>query len=144
MFKYEVMNLEVELLVHNLRAEGVKFSPKKVVKVQSIPTPSPVTEIESFLGLPGHYLCFISHFADTTTPLHAATWVKKRFAWNEKLDDAFKSLKEGMVSLPVMAYPDVDKPFIVEIDASKVGVGVVLAQKGGTGRLIVYSLPVLR
>ncbi|KAJ8395017.1 hypothetical protein AAFF_G00039680 [Aldrovandia affinis] len=34
---------------------------------------------------------------------------------------------------PVLAYSDVNRPFIIDTDASNVGVGAVLSQQGDSG-----------
>ena len=41
-----------------------------------------------------------------------------------------KVLKEKLVQAPILTYPDFDKQFSVACDASNVGVGAVLLQKG--------------
>jgi len=126
---------EIELLGHLVSAEGVKVDPKKIEKIQKIPVPTTVTEVRSFLGLAGYYRRFIYNFAGIAKPLHAATSVKKKFAWNEEMDESFRGLKKAMTSPPVLAYLDFEKPFIVETDASKVGVSAVLTQKGERGEV---------
>lgn len=132
---------EVDLLGHIVSAEGVRVDPKKIEKIQAIETPSSATELRSFLGLAGYYRRFIKGFADISATLHAGTSVKRKFEWSKEMEDAFQNLKKALVSPPVLAYPDFDKPFIVETDASKVGVGAVLAQKGKDGKVhpIQYS-----
>ena len=42
-------------------------------------------------------------------------------------------LKEKILSVPVLVFPDFDKPFLLETDASKEGLGVVLSQKQDDG-----------
>ena len=42
-------------------------------------------------------------------------------------------LKEKVQSMPVLVFPDFDKPFLLETDASKEGLGVVLSQKQSDG-----------
>ena len=43
-------------------------------------------------------------------------------------------LKEKISSAPVLVFPDFDKPFLLETDASKEGLEVVLSQKQDDGR----------
>ena len=42
-------------------------------------------------------------------------------------------LKRKIQSMPVLVFPDFDKPFMLETDASKEGLGAVLSQKQSDG-----------
>ena len=55
---------------------------------------------------------------------------KNSFQWNEKATQAFAELKTTMVTPHVLVLPDFSKTFVVECDASKDALGVVLIQEG--------------
>ena len=42
----------------------------------------------------------------------------KKIIWTKECDEAFQRLKERMVQTPILAYPDFDKEFILDTDAS--------------------------
>ncbi|KAL0161469.1 hypothetical protein M9458_045194, partial [Cirrhinus mrigala] len=62
-------------------------------------------------------------------PLTALTSTKIAFRWNPQAQVAFDNLKSRFVSAPVLCFPDPKRQFIVEVDASAVGVGAVLSQR---------------
>ena len=47
--------------------------------------------------------------------------------------EAMNILKGKVQSMPVLVFPDFDKPFLLETDASKEGLGAVLSQKQSDG-----------
>ena len=49
--------------------------------------------------------------------------------WNESCDLAFLTLKQKLISTPILAFPDYKLPFCLEIDASIHGFGAILSQK---------------
>ena len=50
-----------------------------------------------------------------------------------KAQEAVNVLKEKGQSAPVMVFPDFDKPFLLEMDASREGLGAVLSWKQSDG-----------
>jgi hypothetical protein len=55
--------------------------------------------------------------------------------WSKDCDEAFNTLKKLLTTSPVLAQPDITKPFNVYCDASGTGLGCVLMQEG---RVISY------
>lgn len=50
------------------------------------------------------------------------------FRWTEKAEKAFSDLKRWFSTEPILTTPNPSLPFIVEVDASEVGVGALLSQ----------------
>jgi len=64
-----------------------------------------------------------------------------KFAWTEGCEVAFRTLGKLLTTAPVLAQPNIEKPFDVFYDASKSGLEYVLMQQG---RVIAYALRQLR
>ncbi|WVZ52360.1 hypothetical protein U9M48_003430 [Paspalum notatum var. saurae] len=132
---------EVSFLGHILSEKGVAIDPNKVEDVLNWKQPETVTEIRSFLGLAGYYRHFIKDFSKTAKPMTSLTKKNAKYLWDPKCEEAFTSLKKSLTSAPVLAQPDVTKPFDVYCDASGNGLGCVLMQEG---RVIAYVSRQLR
>ncbi|KAJ8412025.1 hypothetical protein AAFF_G00142920 [Aldrovandia affinis] len=55
------------------------------------------------------------------------------YVWDDPCSKAFNVLQTALITAPVLAYPDVNRPFILDTDASNIGVGAVLSQQGDSG-----------
>ena len=49
-----------------------------------------------------------------------------KFVWNDKCDQAFQTLRKLLTSAPVLAQPDITRPFDVYCDASGMSFGRIL------------------
>ncbi|GFR07460.1 transposon Ty3-I Gag-Pol polyprotein [Trichonephila clavata] len=78
-------------------------------------------------------------FSLIARPLHRLTEHKRSFVWTEECEVAFTSLKEALTAAPILSYPDPDKQFSLDTDASHANVGAVLSQEiDGQERVIAY------
>ena len=88
----------------------------------------------------GHYRHFIKGFAKIAVPLYDLTSSDNKDKKSEHVDlfpealEAFDHLKAACLQAPILAFPDFNKPFLLETDASGRGLGAVLSQKQADGR----------
>jgi hypothetical protein len=97
--------------------------------------PTMVLEVWSFLGLAGYYHHFILDFPKIAKPM---TWLlqkNEKFVWTLKCEEAFHTLWTLLTFAPILAQPDIEKPFDVYCDTSGTSLGCVLMQEG---RVIAY------
>ncbi|WVZ87120.1 hypothetical protein U9M48_033812 [Paspalum notatum var. saurae] len=132
---------EVGFPGHILVEKGVAVDPSKVKDVPNWKRLETVTEIGSFLGLAGYYRRFIKDFSKIAKPMTSLTKKNAKFVWGPKCEEGFQELKKPLTTAPVLAQPDVTKPFDVYCDASGRGLGCVLMQEG---RVIAYASRQLR
>lgn len=111
----------------------LRTDPEKISAVTNYPVPTNVKQVRRFLGMAGWYRRFVHNFASITTPLTNLLKKNKNFTWNDEAQKSFDTLKQVLCSAPVLASPNYEKPFIIQCDASKLGVGAVLAQKNEDG-----------
>ncbi|GBM45246.1 hypothetical protein AVEN_213073-1, partial [Araneus ventricosus] len=57
--------------------------------------------------------------------------------WTEECEKSFNSLKQALITSPVLTYPRTDKEFILDTDASNEGIGAVLSQKIGNEECVI-------
>uniref|UniRef100_A0A8K9UV32 Gypsy retrotransposon integrase-like protein 1 n=1 Tax=Oncorhynchus mykiss TaxID=8022 RepID=A0A8K9UV32_ONCMY len=112
-----------------ISAEGIKMDPAKVQAVIDWPVPKSRVELQRFLGFANFYRRFIRNFGQVAAPLTALTSVKTCFKWSVSAQGAFDLLKNRFTSAPILVTPDVSRQFVVEVDASEVGVGAILSQR---------------
>jgi hypothetical protein len=110
--------------------------PAKVQEVLNWKAPISVHEVRSFLGLAGYYRRFILDFSKIAKPMTRLLQKDTRFVWTPECDVAFHKLRTLLTSAPVLAQPDIEKPFDVYYDASGIGLGGVLMHEG---RVIAYT-----
>lgn len=111
--------------------KGLRTNPEKVEAMLKYPIPQSYTEVKRFLGLCSWYRRFVKNFSTVVAPLNGLLKGRKKnqkIEWTEEASTAFQSIKEALVSAPILASPDFSKPFVIQADASGVGLGAVLTQ----------------
>ena len=104
-----------------------------------ISPPTNLDQVRSFLGLAGYYRRFIPNFSRISSPLVNLTKKGSKFSWTDKQEQSFSKLKKLLCTPPVLSYPQFDKCFILQTDASDMGLGAVLTQYDSSGQEHVIS-----
>ena len=131
---------EINYLAHHVSQKGVLPSKKNLESIAQCPPLDTYTKVKSFVGLIGHYRCFIKGFAKIAAPLYNLTIGDNKDKKLEHVDlspealKAFDCLKAACLQAPILAFSDFDKPFLLETDASRRGLGAVLFRKQADGR----------
>ena len=128
---------ETNYLGHIISKDGVRTDPSKTDAVRTWPIPQTKKQVRSFLGMCSYYRRFVKGFSEIARPLNRLTEDKTRFIWTVDCQKSFESLKEAMTSTPVLRYPDLQKPFLLDCDASGHSIGAVLSQEDGDGEKVV-------
>jgi hypothetical protein len=119
---------EVPFLGHIISAEGIAVDPSKVQELLDWKSPRSVKQIHSFLRLVGYYRRFIPNFSKIVKPMTKLLEKEAKFKWSLQCEEAFLTLKKLLTTTPVLAQPDIEKPFDMYCDASDMGIGGVLLQ----------------
>ena len=138
--KCDVFKSEINYLAHHVSQKGVLPLKKNLESIAQCPPPDTYTKVKSFVGLVGHYRCFIKGFAKIAAPLYNLTSGDNKDKKSEHVDlslearEAFDPLKAACLQAPFLTFPDFNKPFLLETDASGRGLGAVLSQKQADGQ----------
>jgi hypothetical protein len=72
--------------------------------------------------LAGYYRYFIPNFSKIAKPMTQLLEKEDKFKWSLQCEEAFLILKKLLTTAPVLAQPDIEKPFDVYCDASGMGI----------------------
>nr|GEV81348.1 retrotransposon protein, putative, Ty3-gypsy subclass [Tanacetum cinerariifolium] len=92
-------------------------------------------------GLARYYRRFIENFSKIAKSLTILAQKCKTFDWGEVQENAIQTLKDKLCNAPVLALPDGLEDFVVYCDASCLGLGCVLMQRG---KVISYAFRLLK
>ncbi|KAE8217234.1 hypothetical protein CF319_g8629 [Tilletia indica] len=139
------------LLGRKVSGAGVAVWQDRAAAIRELARPTTLRELYHALGLFGYYRSFVRNFASVAEPLTRLTkgWRYEQadgryrlvnvegkptpaercvLDWGEAQQRSFEALKDAIASPPVLAHPDPARPYIVYVDASKEGFGVVVHQ----------------
>lgn len=114
---------------HRISANGIEVDKAKIQVIEKLSPPTSIKEVRNFLDHARFYRRFIKDFSKITKSLCNLLEKDTPFNFSEESLTAFKTLKEKLISIPVIATPDWDLPFKLMCDTSDYAVGTVLGQR---------------
>ncbi|GJT63625.1 putative reverse transcriptase domain-containing protein [Tanacetum coccineum] len=134
--KCEFWLREVQFLRHVINGNKIHVEHSQIEVVKNWKAPRTPSEVRSFLELVGYYRRFIENFSKIVKSRTILTQKCKTFDWGGEQENIFQTLKDKLCNAPVLALPDGPEDFVVYCDASGLGLGCVLMQKG---KVIAYA-----
>jgi hypothetical protein len=129
--KCEIGFETVSFLGFSLSKDGLHPQNEKIEKITNAPRPKTKRQLRSFLGLVSYYRSFVPRFSECVADLVALTkkGAPNILIWQEVHEVAFNLLKSLLSKTPILRLANVHESFIVQTDASDVGLGAALMQE---------------
>ena len=128
--KLKLRQSEVKYMGQILTADGMRPDPEKVKAIVNMPRPTDVKAVQRFIGLATYLSKYLPHLSEACEPLRRLTDKDAVFAWQSQQENAFNAVKQLVSTEPVLRYYDVTEEVTIQCDASEVGLGATLLQKG--------------
>lgn len=116
---------------HILSSKGLKADPEKISAIIKMEPPRDQSELQTVLDMITYLTRFAQNLAEIIALMRSLLHQNSQFVWNSPQDKAFNKVKQTITQAPVLAFYDPQKPLILQVDASKHGLGATLLQEGG-------------
>jgi hypothetical protein len=111
--------------------QGLLVDPAKIAVISNLPPPKLVCQLRATLGHTCYYRKFIKGYAQINAPMEKLLKKDIRFQWNEDSQQGLDTLKENMVTTPIVVFSYWEKTFHVHVYASAITLGVNKPVLGG-------------
>ncbi|RDX91429.1 Retrovirus-related Pol polyprotein from transposon 17.6, partial [Mucuna pruriens] len=104
--KCHFMVTEGIVLGHLVSNRGIEVDKSKIDIIISVPNPTYMQEVCSFLGHAGFYRRFIKNFSKLALPLSKLLQKDVEFNFDQPCSEAFQALKDKLTSAPILQAPN--------------------------------------
>lgn len=129
--KAQICSAQVSLLGYRIERGQVSPDPEKLRAILEFPTPKDVAGVRRFLGMIGYYRQFIPACVRLQAPLTRLLRKSAPWEWGEEQENSLRQLAKAVADTASLKLPDLNRPFVIQTDASDLGVGAVLLQMEG-------------
>ena len=145
--KCNFFRMEISYLGHKVSMARMEPGTEGLKGIMEIVTPTTYTQVHKFLGATGYFCHFIKGYARIAKPLNDLLQGENSKLKSHSLGllpnalTAFQELKMKCLTVPVLAFVDFKKPFLLETDTSIQRLGAVLSQKEDV--ITLWPMPVV-
>jgi hypothetical protein len=131
---------ELPYLGHIVGQDGNRPQERHLVQIRDAVPPRTKRQLQSFLGLANWLREYVPLYATIAAPLTDLLVAKKTFRWTDAAQKAFDDLKTAIDQPLLLHRPDASREYVLQTDASGLGVAAVLYQEEeGQRKIISYA-----
>ena len=115
-----------DYLGYHVTRGGVMPIPKKVEAVQALAVPKTHKQLRQFIDMINFYRDMWKKRSELLAPLTALTSKNIKYDWKDEHQKCFDAIKRVIGQEVLLGYPDINAPFEIHTDASKLQLGAVI------------------
>jgi len=132
---------EIKFMGNIVTDTGIRADPEKVMAITEMEAPTNKSALLRFIGMANYLSPYCKNLSSTIQPLRMLTHDGVPYSWSDEQQSAFVKAKALIANAPTLMYYDINKPVVLQVDASDQGLGGTLLQpnENGTFQPVAYT-----
>jgi len=126
--KSQFLKNQVVFLGHIISQKGITMDPDKIQTIKNFQPPKTKKQVQAFIGFINFYRKFIRDLSQDTGHLSKLTKKDARWVWGDTQQQAFENIKQKFLEDIIIQFPDFQREFHLNTDASTTHIGAELYQ----------------
>ena len=128
--KIQLRVTEVKYLGNIVSEKGFTPDPEKIRAIMEMPPPESKQDLRRLLGMVNYLSQYIPNMSEITAPLRSLLKKDIQLSWHNEHQESLEKIQKILTSSPVLNFYDINKPILLQVDASQGGLGACLLQDG--------------
>ncbi len=128
---------KIKYLGHVISEHSIEVDPDRVKAMTNLPPPQDVKSVRRFIGMVQFCHKFVKDLNIILAPMYDLLKNNTRFVWSSECQAAFEKMKTILCQPPVLYSPSSHDKFVLDTDASDIGLGGCLKAVNNNGTFIV-------
>lgn len=129
----------IKYLGHIITPESNQAPQAHITAIQTFPIPTTKRKLQSFLGTCNWLREYVPKASEVLDPLYKIC-TRKPFKWKPEENEVFQTAKDAFSNLQPLSRPVEHLPFVLQTDASHIGLGATLYQSDGESKKIIANV----